>query len=152
MSDNLVRLGRPPKYDNVEALIKKIDEYFDSLEPKPLVINGEVQLHPKTDAVLYTRPDYPTVEGLTLYLGYADKQSLIDNDKGSFSFPIKRAKTRIIDRIIQYGLQNEIPPSLVIFMMKNFGYTDKVDLKANFDEDKSLLDSLINGSNKESET
>lgn len=124
-----VKMGRPPIYDNVEDMIVKIDEYFDSCEPIPLVIDGEVKLHPKTDEVLYTKPDYPTQEGLALYLGYASKQSLYDNDKGDFSYPIKRAKTRICERAVQFGMRDEIPTALAIFIMKNFGYTDKMDIQ-----------------------
>lgn len=124
-----VKMGRPPIYDNVDDMIIKIDEYFDSLIPEVLKIKDVIQLHPKTGEPLYTRPDYPTQEGLALYLGYASKQSLYDNDKGDFSYPIKRAKTRICERAVQFGMRDEIPTALAIFIMKNFGYTDKMDIQ-----------------------
>ena len=51
--------GRPPKYTNVEEIEKKIVEYFEQSKNS----SGKYQ---------------PTIEGLTLYLGFSTRKSLMD--------------------------------------------------------------------------
>lgn len=77
-SGNLFALGnsggRPPKYKNSEDLFNKCNEYFETTKNS----SGKYQ---------------PTIEGLTLYLGFHDRRSLIDYaEKEEFTHVIGRAK------------------------------------------------------------
>ena len=65
-----MKRGRPTKYQTPEEMEKKLDEYFSHCE--------EVG-------------DFPNVIGMALFLGFADRQSLRDNEQRSseFSFTIK---------------------------------------------------------------
>ena len=51
--------GRPPKFDNPEDMWAKIEEYFESKKQT----NGTYK---------------PTIEGLTFYLGFSTRKSLMD--------------------------------------------------------------------------
>jgi hypothetical protein len=69
------------------------------------------------------------VTGLALFLGFESKQSLYDyRDKegGQFTYPIKRALTKI-----EYELEKRLENNSVagvIFGLKNMGWSDKTDI------------------------
>lgn len=116
--------GRPRIYNNVEELEQAIDSYFNI----PEVINAGSICNP--DAVTITgrmvpNPK-PTVTGLALHLGFADKTTLYEyRDREEFSYPIKRALTRI-ELYHEEGLcENNVTGR--IFALKNMGWKDKVE-------------------------
>lgn len=96
-------LGRPPKFTDPSEFQALVDEYF---------LNCEV-----SDKV-------PTVNGLTLALGFSSRQSLFDYaGKPEFMDTVKAAKTR---------LENEWEQRLAggnaagtIFWLKNQGWSDR---------------------------
>lgn len=93
-------------YESAEELQAKIDEYF-------------------------TRPDKkPTISGLAYHLGFESRQSFYDYEqKEGFAYTIKRARLRIEneyeDRL------NEGAGAGAIFALKNLGWKDQTDIKAN---------------------
>ena len=118
--------GRPPIYKNPEDLSNKIDEYF-------IYVKGEYIEKETTNVVTFETETYKewirvperiTVTGLALFLGFADRQSLQDyKKKPKFSFPIKRAMTRIEQEYESNLFGRNVAGS--IFALKNFGWTDK---------------------------
>lgn len=111
--------GRPPVYDSPDKLHEKIIEYFDSLIPEST--EGES----KEQAIV----QFPTVTGLALYLGFADKSSLYyyrDKKEKEFSYPIKRALL-VIENHYETGL-NYKGATGAIFALKNMKWTDKSEL------------------------
>ena len=115
--------GAPPLHDDPIVFDNLIKGYFKWIE-------GE----PATEDKNYTwerKPEPPTVTGLTLYLGFADKKSLYDyKKKVEFVHSIKRAVTRIEQwHEIQIAHGDKCTGN--IFALKNFGWSDRseIDLK-----------------------
>lgn len=111
--------GKPPYFDSVEEMQEKISLYFDQcLENK----------------------DRPTITGLALFLGFCSRQSFYDYEaKPEFSYTVKRARLTI---------ENEYEKRIgegagYIFALKNFGWTDKQDLKLSGDSDNPIAISRI---------
>lgn len=95
--------GHPPIHTDPKEVEKLIDEYFHSL----------IELR-----------EPPTVTGLALYLGFADKSSVYDYSKKiEFSHSIKRATMRIEKyHEIQTARGDKCTGN--IFVLKNFGWKD----------------------------
>lgn len=97
--------GRPRIYDDPDELDELCDSYF---------------------AVCKENKERPTITGLTLYLGFADKTTLYDyRDREEFSHPIKKSITRI-ENELEKKLENNSVAG-VIFALKNMGWKDKTD-------------------------
>lgn len=106
--------GRPRKYAEEEVLQQKIIEYFK-------------------DRADNMRP--PTVAGLALWLGFADRQSMYDYKKNEkFSCTIKKAVT-MIEQYAEERLFGDGPHTGAIFWLKNHGWKDKTetDVKVGYD-------------------
>jgi len=97
-------VGRPRKYKTAKALQTAIDAYF-------------------------ALPGLKSIGGLTLYLGFVDREALLDYcAKGEFSFTVKHAKARIAN---YYEEQAQTRPNSAfqIFALKNFGWSDRQELE-----------------------
>ncbi len=72
----------------------------------------------------------PTITGLALYLGFCDRHSFYDYEKKPlFTHTIKRARAKMVE-IYEKAVSgsNVAGP---IFMLKNFGYSDKQEIDLN---------------------
>ncbi len=111
--------GRPPKYENVEDIIQKIDEYFNSGLKKRKILIGRVPNQIEIEVPV------PTITGLAYYLGFESRQSFYDYGKRKeFSYIIKRARLFIeveYEEQLQYGNVTG-----AIFALKNMGWEDKL--------------------------
>jgi len=115
------KAGRPAIYKRVTELQKKIDEYFKTGVKKRTVFVGSGKNKTTVDI------EFPTITGLTLYLGFSDRHSFYDLEKKKeFSHTIKRARTRIE----QYYEENLMGPysTGAIFALKNFDWKDTKEL------------------------
>jgi len=98
-------------------LQKKIDAYFAGGMRKRKIVCRSGR-HTWTEEV-----PVPTITGLVLYLGYADRVSFYDIEKKeNFSYTIKSARTRI-EREYEEMIQTANPAG-PIFALKNFGWKD----------------------------
>lgn len=115
-------LGPLAKYKTVKELNAKIQDYFAACVPVALTINGKAVLDKNGRPVLQDNP--PTVSGLALFLGFADRQSIYDYKKQneSFSYAVKRAVTQIEEYAEKRLLTGEKPIG-AIFWLKNHGWT-----------------------------
>ena len=96
--------GRPRKYKNVKTLQKAIDDYFQT-------------------------EDKVTITGLALHLGFATRQSLLNNEGYSDEFldTIKKAKTRVENYYEKALMGNHATGA--IFALKNFDWNDKKEIE-----------------------
>lgn len=113
--------GRPPIHTDPEKIKNLIDDYFEWIQ-------GEEGREEDTGTQYWIRtPEPPTVTGLALHLGFADKSSLYDyKDKNEFSHSIKRAISRI-EKHHEIAIANGDKCTGNIFALKNFGWKDKVE-------------------------
>ncbi len=105
--------GRPPLYETPEQMHAKIVEYLETC--KPYLIGDQVIQNP------------PTVTGLALYLGFAQRKSLLDyKGKDEFCNLIKRAITCIESAYEQRLTMSN--PTGAIFALKNMGWSDRQEI------------------------
>ena len=96
-------MARPRIYDTPEELQEAIEAYFEQ------------------------NPERPTVSGMAVALGFADRSSMYDYAKDErFSYTIKHAISRIEaiheNRLFEPGSTGSI------FWLKNRGWTDKSEI------------------------
>lgn len=80
------------------------------------------------DLYFIENPEYPTISGLALFLGFESRQSFYDYEKNEIhSYTIKRARLRIEnsyeESLRKHGRSGDI------FALKNFGWKDTQDIK-----------------------
>lgn len=110
--------GKPPYYETIEELEKKLEEYW-------IYIKGEQD---KTTGEWNRAPEYPSVTGLALYLGFTTRQGLLNYEaKPEFVDAVKKSKLRVESAYEQalFG-RNAAGP---IFALKNFGWKDTQEIK-----------------------
>jgi len=115
-----MKTGRPAKYKTAEDMQSKIDKYFvDGCNTSTCLVNGNE----------ITRR-VPTITGLALYLGFVDRYSLYEYEKKrEFTCTIKGARARIVQHYEELAQGNNVAGP--IFMLKNFGYSDKQEIDLN---------------------
>ncbi len=124
--------GRPPKYTDPEVLKQKVDEYFDQCIPEYLKdAEGIIKTTDKHQPIVINL-NSPSSVGLALYLGYMNRQSLYDNEKNDkFSCIIKEARSKVEQWVYQHTIDGTVPPAVGIFILKQFGYTDRQQIDIN---------------------
>ncbi|WP_428043426.1 terminase small subunit [Candidatus Avelusimicrobium faecicola] len=125
--------GRPAMFRTPEAMQAKIDEYFNSQVGQfPLLDRNGKQVYTKAGVPLFEeRP--PTVSGLALFLGFADRYSLYEyKQKAAFTFTVKRAIARI-EHYAERGVMTRDKPTGAIFWLKNHGWTAEEESKNRVD-------------------
>ena len=113
--------GRPPKYKTVKQLKYWVDLFFQNCEKKE---------------------ERPKLTGLYKFLnvwpGYFSSST---NDNGDeFNKVIKEATTKIASYYENAIDEKGTAPALGIFMLKNCGYTDRMEVNANITDNSSLGD------------
>lgn len=113
--------GRPLKFKTPEEMEAMIERYFNEDLPTKTVMSG------KGENKYPVEIPCPTVTGLCLYLGFADRISFLDYEKRKeFSSTIKSARTAIerhYEELLQTGLGVG-----AIFALKNFGWKDRSEM------------------------
>ena len=137
--------GRPMKYNTREDLENAIDNYFN-----------ECKLNKKTmitkDGILnVSSPKVPTIAGLAYAIG-VDRQTVYNYEKNQEYFDIiKRARDYILAEIESAAINDDVNNGPVIFVMKNYGYSDKqeiehsggIEQRLNSDQVKEEIDKLL---------
>lgn len=116
-------VGRPRIFENLEDLEQAIYDYFFPVEI----------IEEKTAAGVFAREGKgrginkkPSVTGLSLSLGFADKTTLYEyRDRPEFSYPIKTALTLIEQYHEERLSENNVTGA--IFALKNMGWKDKTE-------------------------
>ena len=130
--------GRPPAYTNSDDLYNDICEYFEHIQGElgEKEVNS-VEINEKGESVIITeiveywvrQPERPTITGISLFLGFADKSSFYEyKTKDEFSYLIKRATTQI-----ENYHENKVAEGDKcvgnIFVLKNMGWKDKQEIE-----------------------
>ena len=112
--------GRPRLYDSHAEFDRKANAYFDSLE------DGKM----------------PTLAGLCLFMGFADKQTFGDYAVygEDFSLTVKRAKLRIEDDRNQRLAKADFSPGIIFDLKNNHGWKDKTESDLNVGVQDSLAE------------
>ncbi len=118
----MARTGRPPIFKTVDDFeARNPDGFFKWCEEnahKPLWEWFGVYLGCPRDTLL----DYAKKDGMQSDGSYDNKQD--------FALAIKRIGDQINAYIIDNGLEGKYRDALTIFYLKNYGYTDKQEVKA----------------------
>lgn len=110
--------GAPPKYKTAKQLQDAVDDYFKNGITKRKIIVG------KGESAVEIEIPVPTITGLVLHLGFADRCSFYDLEKQEkFSYTIKRART-FIEKEYEEQLATKGNAG-AIFALKNFGWKDQ---------------------------
>lgn len=132
MSIKVKQIGRPPMFKTAKELQAAIEDYFKNGVKTRKVVVG------KGDKQKTINIPIVTITGLVLHCGFADRRSFYEYEKKPmFSHTIKTART-LIEQEYEEQLHNGNPGA--IFALKNFGWTDKLDLGNN--PDNPLLTKL----------
>jgi hypothetical protein len=130
--------GATPKYSSPEELVGVIDKYFESCweEDWREEYIGEskekqwVQRFDHEGNPVVKLKERPTVTGLALALGFTTRQSLINyQHKDEFAPIIEKAKLMVEYFYEKGGASGEIRDAMAIFALKNFDWTDTVQIK-----------------------
>lgn len=88
--------GRPLKYKTPEEMQTAIDEYFKRCEGEKQLDDDGKPVFTKHGYLYSVEPKPPTITGLALALGFADRCSLLDyQEKDAFSHTVRVAKSRV---------------------------------------------------------
>lgn len=126
--------GRPPVFKSAKVLAKKVDKYFDYIKGEYKKTKVKIKDdHGKTvglteEIECIRQPEYASITGLALYLGFASRQSLDDYEKKEvFTYTIARARTRVA---FHYEQQlNSSRAFGAMFALKNMdGWFDKTEV------------------------
>ena len=125
--------GHPPKYETPAALEKKIDEYFETRQTE-YAKDSEGNIKSTANGPVIISLNAPSITGMALYLGFASRQSIHDQEKREgFSYVSKKARAKVEEWVYQAVMSGAIQPSVGIFMLKQFGYTDKQQIEHSVD-------------------
>lgn len=98
--------GRPRKYEDPEEFERLVDAYFEGCA---------------------TLNEVPSMTGLSLVLGFADRQSFTEYEKygEAFSLTVKRARSRVeLDRQNRLVKPQTYTPGLIFDLKNNHGWKD----------------------------
>jgi hypothetical protein len=120
--NKISQVGSPPMYTDPLEMQRACDKYFSWCDSQTKTI-----IRNKNEKIIY-KPY--TVSGLTLALGFASVQSLLDYEKKpQFSDVIKRAKLRVQNWTEEKATNGEINPIYGMFTLKcNFGFVEKQEI------------------------
>lgn len=120
-------VGRPLKFESVDELQDRIDEYFDSLRNA----NGE-----------FIEP--PLITGLALYLD-TTRKTLLDYEKRNdeFCYAIKRAKLRIENYTERELFLSKQTAGIIFNLKNNYGWVDKTEQDVNAKVNVNKLEDLM---------
>lgn len=116
-------MGRPPVFKDSEDLLNKGLEYFEWVKGEKHMTVDKEGLQVES----WTRlPEYVTITGLCIFLGFDSRQSFYDQEKREdFSYPIKKLRM-MVENSYEQGLRSQACTGS-IFALKNMGWKDKTE-------------------------
>lgn len=133
-----MEVGRPPLFKSEQDLQNKVEEYFFFIEGEYEVVDFIDLLGQPDKKRVYSKPaQTPSITGLALYLGFESRQSIYDYEKnGEFSYTIKRSRL-MIEAAYEQALLSKFSTG-AIFALKNFGWSDKMEVDNNVNLNGSI--------------
>lgn len=134
--------GRPLKFQSVEELQAKIDEYFDSCDPHVEDVTEWVQARDRSGQLLkdehglnylvevthkvMTKQVPYTITGLALALDTSRKVLVEYEDKEEFSNTLKKAKQKV-ENFVETLLITSNPAGPIFNLKNNYSWRDKTE-------------------------
>ena len=119
-------MARPVKHKTAATMQKVIDQYFESIKLKALLVAGDMPLS-EEEMQLASTQEYarPSVTGLALALDLT-RQGLLEYEaKGEeFSDTIKKGKSRV-EMFVEDRLYDGQSVGSIFNLKNNFGWQDK---------------------------
>lgn len=119
--------GKPKKFTSPSDMQHAIDDYFQSCDNKTrkVYVKSQQEIQEIVDPIPYS------IEGLCNVLDIT-RQTLLnyENEFGYEEFfdIVKKAKSKVLQNLVERGLYGDAPTAFSIFLMKNnYGYTDKTE-------------------------
>lgn len=130
MSEEKRKVGRPLKFQSVEELQTKIDEYFNTTKREDLAWTG-----------------------LALHLD-VDRKTLYDYRERPEFYPTLKKALQRMELIYEQDLRNRSNPAGSIFALKNFDWSDRSEIKHDLSQGEVTQIKIIrtNGDNGGSES
>lgn len=127
-----------PLFKSELDLRNKIEEYFFFIEGEYEDVDYVNLLgEPDKKRVYSKQPQSPSLTGLALYLGFESRQSIYDYEKTSeYSYTIKRARL-MVEAAYEQALLSKYSTG-AIFALKNFGWSDKMEIDNNVNLNGSI--------------
>ena len=138
MSTN--KIGRPPVFKSKEEMQKKIDEYFNECEGKPLIDDeGEIIKDKYGEPVMKGKKPL-TITGLALALGFNSRQSLLNyQEKDEFMDTIMRAKAKVEQYAEERLYDKDGANGAKFSLANNFdGWREKQQIEADVNSEVSI--------------
>ena len=71
-----------------------------------------------------------TITGLAYHLGFESRQSLYEYEqRKEFTYTLRRARMKCENWLERNGLSGNTPPTMAIFALKNYGWSDKQEIE-----------------------
>lgn len=137
--------GRPPIYEATQENFDKVDklceDYFDYIKGEYKEIQlKEDETEEDQRYVTIRQGEFPTVTGLTLYLGFESKDTLYSyGKKDGFSYSIKKALTKI-EQFHEFRVAQGDKCIGNIFVLKNFNWKDTQTLAGDRENPLSIIE------------
>ncbi len=122
--------GRPRIFNSEEELQTEVDKYFKYIEGEFTLTESTPKEgeEPTKEKEWVRFPEFPSITGLALFLGFESRQSIYDYESnGEFSYTVKRARLKI-EANYEQALNKQYPTG-AIFALKNFGWVDRQEIK-----------------------
>lgn len=140
--------GRPPIYETPELLQNSVDNYFEYIKGEFHIETSKItdketgKKNIIKEMVWDRRPEPATVTGLSLFLGFSDRQSLYDYEKHKeFSGIIKNGRSRVEHEYEKNLHENN--PAGSIFALKNMGWRDKIETGQTDNEGNDIIQTSL---------
>jgi len=134
------KVGRKLMFESATHLRRCIDRYFEScweehweeVKLKDGTIEWVQKFDRKGKPLMRLR-QRPTVTGLALYLGTSRAVLLDYEQRDDYFQEVRRAKDMVEYYYENGAVEGTIHPSVAIFGLKNFGWTDKIEVTSHID-------------------
>lgn len=124
-------VGRPPTYETVEEMQKKIDQYFNSCKGEMLKDEDGQPILDKYNKPIFINQKPYTVTGLALYLGFTSRRALLNYEaKEEFVHAITRAKTKIEEYAETRLYDKDGCNGAKFNLQNNFGWREKTEIES----------------------
>lgn len=147
----MAKVGRPPKYKNVEEIEGKIEQYFRECEGEILKDDDGKPILNKFGNPVIVGQKPITVTGLALALGFASRQALLNyQGKKEFNDAITRAKS-VVEKYAEERLFDRDGSNGAQFNLRNNFKGWNIDNELKLEIELLKLESQIKDSQPEEE-
>ncbi len=137
--------GRPPFYNSVEDMQKKIDAYFEECDGKVLLDELGRPVRDKYGKIIRDDRKPYTITGLALALGFTSRQALLNyEEKEEFVDTVTRAKARVEKYAEERLYDNNGANGAKFSLANNFkGWSEKQQIEGSINTKQEITIELV---------